>query len=174
MLFVGNLLRKGAWSMTIPQTISNELPASAFFSSPDIHVEASPTPICQIYWRTSVEVKRVVYKSAGTPKLGRIESVTVLALPKDITVGAWHLNSIIIVQLRSIPKGWLATIWLEDIAEYGTGVTEADAVSDLVDSLGEYLESLAKRKHKLADSAREELAKLSSIIDRAPPEIVVE
>lgn len=100
--------------------------------------------------------------------------MTVLALPKNITVGVWHLNSIIIVQLRSIPKGWLATIWLDDIAEYGTGVTEADALSDLVDSLGEYLESLEKRKHKLGDSAREELAKLRSIIDHAPPEIVTQ
>jgi hypothetical protein len=173
MLFGGNLLKKGVYTMTSSPT-TGILSASAFSSSPNIHVEARPTPICQIYWRTSLEIKRIVYKSAGTPKLGRIESVTVLALPKDITVGVWHLNSIIIVQLRSIPKGWLATIWLDDIAEYGTGVTEADAVSDLVDSLGESLESLERRKHKLGDSAQEELAKLYSIIDRTPLEIVAQ
>lgn len=159
--------------MTSSQTTSI-LSAAAFSSSPNILMEARPTPICQIYWRTSLEIKRIDYKSARTPKLGRIESVTVLALPKDITVGVWHLNSIIVVQLRSIPKGWLATIWLDGIAEYGTGVTEAGAVSDLVDSLGEYLESLEKRKHKLGESPREELAKLHSIIDRAPPEIVAQ
>jgi len=87
-------------------------------------------------------------------------------LPRDSEIGDWRLKSIILVQIRTTRKEWLATTWLEGIAEYGVGEGGSEAIIDLVVSLGEYRESLEKREVNLGDSARRELDYLRRLIER--------
>lgn len=91
----------------------------------------------------------------------------VLPIPRDTQVAGWRLKSLLLVQTKPARKGWVATGWLEGIAEYGTAENETDAITDLVVSLGEYKEALEKREEGLGDSARRELDYLRKLIERS-------
>ena len=78
------------------------------------------------------------------------------------------MESVMLVQISHARRESVATIWLEGIAEYGTGAGDSEAISDLVVSLGEYRKSLEKRERKLGDSARKELDCLVRLIEHSP------
>ena len=147
-------------------TISNEIPSSAFISNPEIRIMAFPSPPIELKSETSPEIIFVMHNPGKTLTRGRSNTVTVLTLPRDSEIGDWRLKSIILVQIRTTRKEWLATTWLEGIAEYGVGEGGSEAIIDLVVSLGEYRESLEKREVNLGDSARRELDYLRRLIER--------
>ena len=149
-------------------TVTNKLKASAFVSNPMIRVV--PLPSSPIQWESvsSAEIRLVVRKPVKTPGLIKPSSVTVLSIPRDSEIGGWRLKSVMLVQISRARRELVATIWLEGFAEYGTGVGDNEAISDLVVSLGEYRKSLEKRERKLGDSARKELDCLRRLIERSP------
>ena len=148
-------------------TISNQLAASAFISNPDVPIVPSSNAPIQLDCVTSPEIKLVAgHKPGKTPNPRKLDSLTVFPLPADSTLNNWRLKSVIVIQLRRARKQWLATTWLEGVAEYGTGETDSEAITDLVVSLGEYRESLEKREEKLGNPARNELKTLRNLIER--------
>lgn len=147
-------------------TISNEIPSSAFVSNPEIRIMAFPSPPIELKSKTSPEIRYLVHKPGKTLTRGLSNTLTVCMLPRDSEIGDWRLKSIILVQIRTTRKEWLATTWLEGIAEYGVGEGGSEAIIDLVVSLGEYRESLEKREVNLGDSARRELDYLRRLIER--------
>lgn len=149
-------------------TITNELNASVFVSSPMIRlVPLSSSPI-QWESQRSEEIRLVVHKPVKTPNLRKPSSVTVMSIPRDSEIGGWRLKSMMLVEISRARRESVATTWLEGVAEYGTGVGNDEAISDLVVSLGEYRKALEKRERKLGDSARRELDCLRRLIERFP------
>ena len=146
-------------------TADNQLPASAFASSPELRALWSPSSLIRSHWVTSEEIGLTIHKPAKTPNPRKLDSLTVLSVPRDTRMGNWRLKSLLMVQLRRTRRQWVATAWLEGTAEYGTAETVGEAIMDLVDSLGEYLESLEKRADTLGDSAQRELAYLRNLIE---------
>ena len=94
-------------------------------------------------------------------------TVTAVVIPHDTSIAGWHLKSLLLVEITPADMEFVATTWLEGVAEYGTGETEADAKTDLVVSLGEYREALEERQDKLGDSALRELDYLRKLIERS-------
>ena len=138
--------------------LSNELAPSAFVTNPEIDLTGGTSP----------EIRFTVHKPAKSPTPRKISSLTLVAFPRDIEIGGWGLKSVLLVQVRRVRKGFVANIWLEGAAEYGTGVGETEAISDLIVSLGEYRESLQRREATLGDSAQRELDCLRKLIERRP------
>jgi len=149
---------------------------SAFVSNPEIRVAAVPSLPIKLKSETSSEIIFIMHNpgntlTSGKPNTvklthGRFNTLTVFTLPRDSEIGDWRLKSIILAQIRHTRKEWLATTWLEGIAEYGVGEDTSDAIIDLVVSLGEYRESLEKQEANLGDSAQRELDHLRRIIER--------
>ena len=158
-------------------TSTNKLKASAFVSNPIIRavpslnpsiirvVPLSSSPL-QWEWEGSTEITLVVHKPVKTPNFRKPTSVTILSIPRDSKIAGWHLKSLLLVQMSHTRKGSVATTWLEGIAEYGAAKNESGAITDLVVSLGEYLEALERREKDLGDSARKELNCLLKLIKR--------
>ena len=171
--------------MTTANTAYNDLLPRAIFSHQIDQVGSLSYPVIQIDPITSPasgpigigtlispEIEFTVVKPDKTPNYGKIpDSLTVLTVPREISYGDWHLNSILVVQLRRTRKQSVASTWLEGVSEYGSGATEGEAVADLVVSLGEYRESLEQREGTLGTlgrSAVKELAALRKLIERFP------
>ena len=121
----------------------------------------------ELNWATSAEIKLKPHKPIKTPNPRKLDSLAVLCIPRDSTIDDWRLKSLMVVQLRRMRKECLATTWLEGMAEYGTGYTDGEAITDLVVSVGEYRESLKQREERLCDSAQRELALLRKLIERS-------
>ena len=149
-------------------TGTNKLKASAFVSNPMIRVVPLSSSPIQWEMEDSAEIRLVVHKPVKTPSLRKPSSVTVLSVPRDSEIGSWRLKSVMLVQVSRARRESVATIWLEGVAEYGTGAGDNEAISDLVVSLGEYRKSLEKRERKLGDSARKELDCLRRLIEHSP------
>ena len=149
-------------------TGTNKLKASAFVSNPIIRVVPLPSSPLQWELESSAEIKLVVHKPVRTPIPRKPSSVTVLLIPRKSEIGGWRLKSVTLVQVSLARRESVATIWLEGVAEYGTGAGDNEAISDLVVSLGEYRKSLEKREKKLGDSARKELDCLRRLIEHSP------
>lgn len=157
-------------------TNCNEIPSSAFVSNYEIRVATMPSSPIRLKSETSSEIvfkvhnpsNTIISGQPNTVKLthGRFNTLTVFTLPRDSEIGDWRLKSIILAQIRHTRKEWLATTWLEGIAEYGVGEDTSEAIIDLVVSLGEYQESLEKQEAKLGDSAQRELDHLRRLIER--------
>ena len=147
-------------------TVTNLLKASAFVSNPMIRVV--PLLSSPIQWESesSAEIRLVVHKPVKTPNLRKPSSMTVLSIPRDSEIAGWHLKSLLLVQISHTQKGSVATTWLEGIAEYGAAKNGSEAITDLVVSLGEYLEALERREKDLGDSACNELNCLRRLIKR--------
>jgi hypothetical protein len=77
--------------------------------------------------------------------------------------GSWHLVDYLLVEIQAYPTEIVAVTYLT-VREYGIGDTQEAAVEDLLESLGDYRQSLEAREEKLADDAREDLAVLRSLI----------
>jgi len=138
-------------------TASNALSPPVFVSSLGMPLE----------WTTSAKIEFDINEPVGTPAFGQLSSLKVLSLLRDSKVVDWRLKATILVQIENTVRESIATTWLEGVAEYGTGRDEAEAIEDLVISLGEYSESLAKRKKNLGDSALRELDCLQKLINRS-------
>jgi len=149
------------------KTISNKLKASAFVSNPGIQVDSLSSFPIQLELKISPEIRLVVHKPGKTPSLRKTSSLTVLSIPRNSEISGWCLKSVMLVQVSRAQKESLAMIWLEGVAEYGTGEGDSEAITDLVVSIGEYRESLEKREKKLGDSARKELDCLRRLIERS-------
>ena len=147
-------------------TVSNQLQPSAFFSARSLTVTRVASPTISLPYLTSERISFTEHRPLKTPNPRKIDSLTVLAIPGGSQVGDWRLKSTVLVQLRHGRRQWVATTWLERMAEYGAGDTEADAIADLVTSLGEYRESLESREKKLGKSAKGELRHLQRLIER--------
>jgi len=147
-------------------TVTNLLKASAFVSNPMIRVVPSLSSPIQWESESNAEIRLVVHKPVKTPNLRKPSSVTTLSIPRDSKFAGWHLKSLLLVQISHTQKGSVATTWLEGIAEYGAAKNESGAITDLVVSLGEYLEALQRREKDLGDSACKELNYLRRLIKR--------
>ena len=124
-------------------------------------------PTAPLLWssQTSLGIMLTVHKPVKTPGYRKMNSLTVLSIPRDSTVAGWHLKSLLVVQISHKRKELVATTWLEGVAEYGTAKNENEAIADLIVSLGEYLEVLEGRENNLGDSARNELDCLRRLIE---------
>ncbi len=140
------------------RTASNELDTAWYPSNPPIDITALSY--------SAEELRLSVVKPGKTPNPRKPDTLTVFALSSG-DVGAWNLKSVLIVQLRRSRKRRIASTWLAGITEYGDGDTDENAITDLVNSLGDYREGLKKRKGKLGASAREELRQLERLIGPA-------
>lgn len=149
-------------------TASNELVSLPYVCTPKIRAVSLPSSSIPWSSETSSEIRLLVHKPVKTPRLYKLSSITVLSIPRDSEIVGWHLKSLLLVQVSHTRRGSLATTWLEGVAEYGTGKDQAEAVTDLVISLGEYCKSLEKQEDKLGDSARKELNCLRRLIKRSP------
>lgn len=95
-----------------------------------------------------------------------IESLSLIVLPRGWEFKAGRrLNSILLVQVRASRNGVLAITYLE-AEEYGWGMSEHEAVMDLMSSLVEYMESLESRQDRLAEPALADLRKLQQLFLR--------
>ena len=75
----------------------------------------------------------------------------------------YRLRSVLLVQLLTSEEGVLATTYLET-EEYGWGNTGNEAITDLMSSLVEYIESLESRREKLSEKSMLDLTKLHQLI----------
>lgn len=146
-------------------TLSTELVQLTVYSSPEITLVSSSSAPIPLDWKTSPTIRFAVHKPVKTPVPRRLDTLTVLAVPRDTEIAGWLLRSVLLVQLRRSRKEWVATTWLERLAEYGSGETDVEAIKDLVVSLGEYRESLERRESKLGEPARKELVALRRLIE---------
>jgi hypothetical protein len=76
--------------------------------------------------------------------------------------GGHRLKSLLLVTLRTSESGVLAITYL-DTEEYGWGKTEDEAITDLMTSLVEYMESLEGRRDQLGDPAVVDLERLHAL-----------
>ena len=147
--------------------VINELHPSSFVSSPEIEVKTWSKSADWSKSQTSPELRIIVHKPWKTPGFRKSNTLTVFALPRDTKIASWHLKTMLLIQIRHTRRESLATTWFEGMAEYGTGQGQSEAITDLVNSLGEYRESLEKREKNLGGSARKELDYLRRLIERA-------
>lgn len=136
-------------------------------ASPEIRVVSESNPSVELVPETGPEIRLVVHKPGGTPRLRRVSAVTVVSILRDAEIRGYRLKLAMLVELHRARRESLATTWLEGVAEYGTGKTDDEAITDLVVSLGEYRECLEKRERSLGNSARKELDCLRRLIERS-------
>ena len=149
-------------------TSTNTLDASAFVSNPRVFIEVWPSPLIEVHSQTGPTVQFSVHRPVKTPHFPKAESTTVFIITKDSKIRGWHLKSVLLAQIQPTSRrGWVATTWLEGVAEYGVAKSASEAVEDLVISIGEYLESLENRVENLGDSAKRELDYLRKLIERS-------
>lgn len=148
-------------------TFSNELTASVFFSGPDIEITGVVSPSIEWELLSSPSVEILTHEPVRTPNPSQLDSLTVLSVHKDTELEGWRLKSVLVVELRHTDGQYMATTWLEKTAEYGISATAPEAITDLIISLGEYLESLETREEDLGDSAKLELNFLRNLIENA-------
>lgn len=156
---IGDTPRK-VHGMSALSTVSSELKEPVLAFSSALNVQGLSSPTIQFTLFSSPEIRYVVRKPVGTPR--------VVAIERDIMIDGWRLKSTLLVQINSTRKEAVATTWLEGVAEYGVAKNENEAMRDLIVSLGEYRESLEKRKKSLGDSAKKELECLRKLIERVP------
>ena len=90
-----------------------------------------------------------------------------LFVPSGKGWDGWMLAYNLLVTISFSPPDWVATTHL-DVAEYGIGTTEEDAVIDLLTSLSEYRESLEDREDRLGAPGLSDLSKLRALLNRRP------
>lgn len=146
---------------------NNETGRDSFVSTPSIHFTPVSSPVVQSSFLSSSQVVFTVAPSVATPIVPMVGAVSLVSLPVDLELGGWRLKCLLLALLETTLSGTIASTWLHGVSEYGTGETEQEALADLVDSLGEYLQSLEERETRLADIALEELNHLRTLIEPA-------
>lgn len=147
-------------------TVSSPLPLSTIRSTDVISSKAYSSPAVKLQSHRTGYVKVTSLQTAKTPVFRRGESVTVCAIPPgDPAIEGWRLKSALLVQIRWTRKQCLAITWLEGVSEYGAGATEAEAIEDLIVSIGEYRDLLERREANLGNP--KELAYLRTLIEPA-------
>lgn len=79
----------------------------------------------------------------------------------------WELSNELLVEIRASADEMLAVTYLT-LAEYGSGSSLQEAITDLLTSLSDYYESLLSREDKLGSRAGDDLAKLRELIRPKP------
>lgn len=151
--------------------LSNELPASAFHTNPEVRVSSVRSPDIRWSWWNSPDIILDTITSSETPTIANLSGLTVVLIAKDARIGGFLLKSILLVQLKRTQDEVLSETWLEGVYEYGSGQDDSAAITDLVISLGEYRRTLEKRGKKLGDATRRELDALRRLIEPAGPEL---
>ena len=146
-------------------TVSNALSDLPFVSDSNIRVMPSSSIPAEITPETSPEIMITFCKTGTTRTQRRQSSLTVLAIPGGTKISGWHVKSVMLVQVSRTRKESVATIWLENVVEYGVGKKDNEAIIDLIVSIGEYKQSLEKLKKKLGDSSRKDLENLCKLIE---------
>ena len=146
--------------------LSNELSASAFYTSPDIQVIPFSTPDITLSVLTSPDITLNLQQASDTELYATSYSLTLVPLLKNTKIAGITLESLLLAKLQSTQERVVAETWLEGIYEYGTGEEDADALVDLIVSMREYLDALEAREEQLGDSARQELKALRALIKR--------
>ncbi len=109
----------------------------------------------------------VAQSSFGPVGLGQwVRAVYSIYLAKGWQLGNWQLASGLLVALQQTTSQIVVATWLETVEEYGIGATPEEAIADLISSLGEYKESLGKRREQLGPSALRDLVCLQKLIER--------
>ena len=153
-------------------TISNQLSPKAFVHSRRIQINRWVSPHIDLSPTTSPNIKYEALKPARTPSSRKYNSITVLSIPRDTEIEGWRLKLVTLVRVYPRRKESVAMTWLEGAAEYGVGMNESEAITDLVVSLGEYREALEKQENKLGVSTQKELNCLRNLIERAPGKFI--
>ena len=145
--------------------LSNELPASAFYTNSEVGVFSVRSPDIKWLGWNSRDIRFDAMTSSETPTISNLSGLTVLLIPKDTKIGGLLFKSILLVQLRRTQDEVLSETWLEGVYEYGCAQDDSEAIIDPVISLGEYRKALEKRGKKLGDTARRELDALRRLIE---------
>jgi len=91
------------------------------------------------------------------------EALSLVVLPKDWEFATGRLlRSVLLIQLKISSSGILATTYLE-AEEYGWGKTENEAITEVLTSLVEYMESLETRRDHLGEPAQADLKRLRQL-----------
>ena len=146
---------------------NNETGRGSFFSTPGIDFTPVSSPVVPSSFVSSSHMVVTVAPSVATPSVPMVGAVSLVSLPAGLDLGGWRLKCLLLALLETTLRGTIASTWLHGVSEYGTGETEEEAVGDLIDSLGEYLQSLEGRETRLADVALEELNHLRTLIEPA-------
>lgn len=146
-------------------TASNSLRSSAFRSKRSGAMPQTCVSTCSTIdlFQSSASYRTPILRGA---RAGR-RPLSVVPLLRGDVVGNWRMDATLLIRLQRGPKRWVATTWLEGVTEYGEGSTQTEATVDLIQSLGEYCESLRRREGKLGVSARRELAHLCRMLQRS-------
>ncbi len=145
-------------------TMSNALNASAFTTNPAILIQSWLSPTFELPASNSPEIVFHIPPTSKTLAAVASSALTLLYIPKGTIIADLAFQSGLLVQIRLSPEAILAETWLEGLYEYGTGAEPSEAVTDLILSLGEYLQVLEARKETLGDSARRELDTLHMLV----------
>ena len=159
----GNHYRISRWRGEA-MTFSNELTSNAFFTNPQIKLTPSRTPDIRLSWWNSPNIMFNIFGTSETHNIESAPTFTLLSILKGTTIHKYIFQSVLLVQLRQTQEGVLAETWLEGVNEYGTGQDVNEAVTDLIVSLGEYLEVLKEQQNRLSDSAKLEYDTLNKLI----------
>ncbi|MBM3956568.1 MAG: hypothetical protein FJ313_00775 [Gemmatimonadetes bacterium] len=147
-------------------TASTELPLEAFRSAGPLAVAQAHLPAIQVELVSAPPVEFPFQEAVGTPNPRKRAPLTIVPLPRNYEVMGWRLRDVLMVQERRTRSGVVATAYLEAFTEYGAAKGEAEALADLICSLGEYRESLARRREKLSPAALGQLGALDRLIER--------
>ena len=85
-------------------------------------------------------------------------------LPKGCVSKGYELKKDITVEIERSAEGWVATVDVECLFEYGWGDRENEAIDDLVCSLGEYRLSLIDYGEKLGGCSKRCLELLEDMV----------
>ena len=94
------------------------------------------------------------------------DSFSVWIRPEQRLNDRWELKHGFTVVFESSPTRISAIPQLDGISEYGEGVTQSDALEDLLTSFIDYREWLEERKERLHPDALADLTALRALIQR--------
>ena len=85
-------------------------------------------------------------------------------LPKGAYCCGHELKVDLTVEIEHSAEGWGASVEIDCLFEYGWGVTEEQAINDLVSSLGDYKLWLIKHKDNLAECSARDLELIENMV----------
>ncbi len=116
-------------------------------------------------WRQTVRGGgHEVATTSGTPPGFPVLTIRIVPQGTQIGAGLWKTRWDSLVELRRESANVVAISFT--ISEYGIGVTEEAALTDLLTSLVDYLSWLQKRKERLVPSERDDLARLEGFLEQ--------
>ena len=132
-------------------------------TSPDVVI--SHAVILRIRRNQSSRSPKVKSVRASTPLPRSVEALSVYLAREGTEAGDWRLANVLVAQLQATHKQWIATTWLDAVAEYGHGAGPDQAIDDLLGSIGEYRSSLEEREAELGPAAIRDLMGLRQLLE---------